>query len=113
MTGVDESSFRSTLETGIAAARAAGVPILLMDPQYTAIRADDARYERYVEIVNDIGDRHHVPVLSRFAMMMRAGAKNAMAWLSGDGLHMNDRGYKCVAHALAIAIEGGESGEKL
>jgi len=112
MTGVDESAFRATVEKGIAAAEAAGVPILLMDPQYTARRGDDARYEKYVDIVNDIGDRHHVPVLSRFAMMMRAGAKNAVAWLSGDGLHMNDRGYKCVAHALAIAIESAE-GQKL
>jgi lysophospholipase L1-like esterase len=26
--------------------------------------------------------------------------------LSGDGLHMSDLGYRCLAHALADAIEG-------
>ena len=110
--GVDEGAFRATVEKGISAAQAAGVPILLMDPQYTTRSATDARYQKYVDIVNEIGDERRVPVLSRFAMMMRAGAKNAVTWLSGDGLHMNDRGYKCVAHALAVAIENA-AGEKL
>lgn len=112
ITGVDERAFRATVEKGIAAAESAGVPILLMDPQYTTRSADDARYQKFVDIVNDIGDQRHVPVLSRFAMMVRAGAKNAVAWLSRDGLHMNDRGYRCVAHALAVAIETA-SGAKL
>ncbi len=34
------------------------------------------------------------------------------ALLSGDGLHMNDRGYRCLAHAIAEAIEGA-AGAKL
>jgi hypothetical protein len=42
-------------------------------------------------------------------MMKRWGAKNAQAvgaLLSRDGLHMNDLGYRCLAHSLAAAIEG-------
>lgn len=109
ISGVDELSFRATVEKGVAAAEAAGVPILLMGPQYTAKSAADARYQKFVAIVDAIGDDRHVPVLSRFAMMMRAGAKNALAFLSRDGLHMNDRGYKCVAHALALAIESASN----
>ncbi len=112
ITGVDEGVFRATLEKGIAAARAAGVPLLLMDPQFTQKTRDEARYERFVAIIDQIGARNHVPVLSRFAMMKRWGAKSALALLSGDGLHMNDRGYRCVAHALAEAIEGA-AGAKL
>ncbi len=53
-----------------------------------------------------IGARDHVPVLSRYAMMKRRGTKDAQALLSGDGLHMNDFGYRCLAHAIAEAIEG-------
>jgi acyl-CoA thioesterase I len=112
ITGVNESAFRATVEAGIAAAEAAGVPILLMDPQYTTRSANDARYRKFVEIIDQIGDARRVPVFSRFAMMMQSGAKNTLALLSGDGLHMNDRGYRCVAHALAVAIESA-TGEKL
>ncbi|MBV9290194.1 MAG: SGNH/GDSL hydrolase family protein [Hyphomicrobiales bacterium] len=106
LVGVDEARFRSTLEKGVAAARAAGVPLLLVDPQYTAKSPDAARYERFVAIVDQTGVRDHVPVLSRFAALKRFGAKKALALLSPDGLHMNDRGYRCLAHALAEAIEG-------
>ena len=112
MAGVDEALFRATVETGVAAARAAGVPLVLIDPQVTTNSPDQARYQRFVAIVDGIGARDHVPVLSRYAMMKRWGAKGARALLSGDGLHMNDFGYKCLAHALAEAIEGA-AGAKL
>lgn len=104
LAGVNEALFRSTVESGIAAARAAKVPVLLVGPQFTLKTPDDGRYERYVGIVNEIGGRLHVPVLSRYAMMKQWGRK-ALALLSRDGLHMNDLGYRCLAHALAEEIE--------
>jgi lysophospholipase L1-like esterase len=45
-------------------------------------------------------------------MMKRGGAKGALQLLSNDGLHMNDRGYRCIAHVIAEAIEGA-TGAKL
>ena len=39
-------------------------------------------------------------------------AKALGSLLSGDGLHMNDLGYRCLAHALAEAIENA-AGAKL
>jgi acyl-CoA thioesterase I len=106
--GVDETLFRATVNAGIAAARAAGVPLVLIGPQFTLKSPDPARYERFVKIVDDIGVADRVPVLSRYAMMKSWGAKGAKALnllLSGDGLHMSDLGYRCLAHALAEAIE--------
>jgi len=103
--GVDEKLFRATVEAGIAAARAAHVPLMLIDPQAMLKAPDEARYERFVKIVDDVGARDRVPVLSRFAMMRGWGTKEAQALLSRDGLHMNDRGYACLARAIAEAIE--------
>ena len=60
-------------------------------------------------MVDDIGAADRVPVLSRYAMMKRLPRKARRRWsllLSRDGLHMNDLGYRCLAHALAEAIEG-------
>ncbi len=110
LVGIDESLFRATVESGIAAARAAGVPLVLVDPQFTLKSPDPARYERFVEIVDQVGAKDRVPVLSRYAMMKSWGAKGAKtlgSLLSRDGLHMSDLGYRCLAHALATAIEGG------
>jgi acyl-CoA thioesterase I len=103
--GVDENRFRATVDAGIAAARAAGVPLMLIGPQFTLKSPDLARYERFVKIVDDIGVADRVPVLSRYAMMKRWGVKALSVLLSGDGLHMSDLGYRCLAHALAEAIE--------
>ncbi len=112
ITGVDETAFRATVERGVAATRTAGVPLLLVGPQFTPTCPDQARYEQFVSIVDEIGTKDHVPVLSRFAMMTRRGAKSALGLLSGDRLHMNDRGYHCLAHTIAGAIEDA-TGAKL
>ncbi len=80
--GVDEALFRATVESGVAAARAAGVPLVLIDPQFTLTSPDAARYARYVTIVDEVGAEDRVPVLSRYAMMKRWGAKNAKARLA-------------------------------
>jgi acyl-CoA thioesterase I len=113
--GVDEALFRATVESGVAAARAAHVPLVLIDPQFTLACPDAARYERYVAIVDGVGAEDHVPVLSRYAGMKGWRVKYAKALgslMSGDGLHMNDLGYRCLAHALADAIEDA-AGAKL
>jgi len=113
--GVDEALFRATVESGIAAARAARVPLVLIDPQFTLACPDGARYERYVAIVDGVAAENHVPVLSRYAAMKDWRAKYAKvlgSLLSRDGLHMNDLGYRCLAHALAEAIEDA-AGAKL
>ena len=115
LVGVDEASFRATVESGVEAARDAGVPLLLVGPQFTEKCPDAARYERFVKIIDDIGARDRVPVLDRYAIMKRWRADHANtlgALLSQDGLHMSDLGYRCLAHALADAIEG-TAGAKL
>jgi acyl-CoA thioesterase-1 len=104
--GVDETLFRATVNAGIVATRAAGVPLVLIGPQFTLKSPDPVRYERFVKMVDDIGAADRVPVLSRYAMMKGRGAKALGLLLSGDGLHMSDLGYRCLAHALAEAIEG-------
>jgi lysophospholipase L1-like esterase len=43
-------------------------------------------------------------------VMKRWNAKKAIALLSDDGLHMNDLGYRCLAHALAEEIEYAAAG---
>ena len=73
--GVDEALFRATVESGVAAARAAGVPLVAHRPAiYVGEGPDAARYQRYVAIVDEVGAKDRVPVLSRYAMMKRWAA---------------------------------------
>ena len=103
------------LRVGRQAGSDAGVPLLLVGPQFTEKCPDAARYERFVKIIDDIGARDRVPVLDRYAIMKRWRADHANtlgALLSQDGLHMSDLGYRCLAHILAETIESA-AGAKL
>ena len=114
--GVDEASFRATVESGVAAARAARRPAGPHRPAIHPRRAPTPRATNaIVAIVDEVGAEDHVPVLSRYAVMKGWRVKYAKALgslMSGDGLHMNDLGYRCLAHALAEAIEDA-AGAKL
>src|SRR5215212_3245323 len=106
--GEREDSFRAAVTRGVDAALRSGAEMILMDPQYLASLADRSRYERFVRIVDEIGADRRVSVLSRYALM-RDWAKDApqelAASLSGDGLHLSDRGYDCLASLLAERLD--------
>jgi hypothetical protein len=53
-----------------------------------------------------------VPVFSRTRLMRawEAAGTSPLDMLHADGLHHNDRGYACVAQALAQSILGGLRG---
>jgi lysophospholipase L1-like esterase len=105
--GVDETRFRAEVDAGIATAKNHGVPMILMDPQLTRGRERDAGFARYAAIVKDEGARWRTPMVSRFEMMRALAVADPEAWtsmLSGDGIHMNDFGYACLAQSLAEPI---------
>jgi acyl-CoA thioesterase I len=104
--GDDPEAFRLLVLRGIAAARAAGVDLVLLDPQYFPGIRDLARYERFVAIIKAIGEDAHVPVFRRYAMMKQWSAQGSdlLAALSPDHFHMNDAGYGCLAQALTSEI---------
>ncbi len=103
--GADEARFRDALSQGVAAARAAHVPLLLVDPQYLPQVKDAARYEAFVRIVAEEGAREHIAVFSRYALMKDwATAGGEPPVLSKDRLHMSDLGYECLAGAMAYSL---------
>ena len=114
--GEQEDRFRSVLERGVAETARAGVDMILIDPQYFPSVPDPSRYERYAEIVGEIGAQRRVSVFSRYGLMRgwaeRAPAELA-ASLSSDGFHLSDRGYACLAGLLAEGLNestGGPAG---
>ncbi len=111
--GADEEKFRAMLERGLSAAKAAQTDIVLLDPQFFPTVKDPARYERFVKLVEKVGAENGAPVLSRYRLM-KSWAERAPqelgTMLSGDGFHMSDRGYGCLANAMVSAVTDLVSG---
>lgn len=104
VTNVAVADFRADLEAGIAASRARGASIILVDPQLYEGVKNIKRLEEFVDAVREVGAEMHAPVFSRFAMMKAWAESSAAvlrASLSSDGFHMDDQGYACFARALA------------
>jgi acyl-CoA thioesterase I len=85
----------------------AGIDVVLMDPQYTpkVIRKPSAAH--FVELFGKLGRDVQVGVFRRFAIMRHWNQGQNLpfpAFVSRDGLHMNDWSYGCTAQLLAGAI---------
>lgn len=105
--GVPEADLAARLDRGVATVRDAGIPLLLVDPQYFPGIPDRAAYERTVRRVGDLAGARGVAVLRRYDVM-RAWAERAddrlAAMLADDRFHMSDAGYACLAELIAAAL---------
>ena len=106
--GGDPAAFRTIIERGVAAARAADVGLLLLDPQdFPKIENRDL-YESYVREIRAVADEYGVPLFSRYALMRSWRGESEdrlLEMLSPDRFHMGDRGYECLAAALGATID--------
>lgn len=107
LSAVGEDAFRTLVERGIAAASAAKADLILLDQQFFPTISDKQRYERFVNLVNDIGMKTKTCVFSRYVLMKAWGDQSTavlQAMLSSDGFHMSDRGHACMARLLGREI---------
>jgi acyl-CoA thioesterase-1 len=95
--------------TGVRMLKAAGVDVVLMDnqqsPQLLARPEEPVMDAELARVADNTG----AALFSRRALMQawdQEGAAPAK-FIATDGLHHNDRGYHCVATALARSIIAG------
>ena len=106
--GVDIAAFRETLVRGVVALKAAGIEVVLVDPQYYPRAASVPRYEDFVTVMRAVAEEHRVPVFRRYAIMRHligSGQHTADALLWKDKFHLNDTSYACLAELMAEAVE--------
>jgi len=99
--------FVAMTREGIAAVRAAGADIILMEPQLC--RTLDAKQgsETFRDAIRAIGAELGVPVVRRYDLMqawINRGLVTRARMMSGDGLHMGDAGYELLATEVAHEI---------
>lgn len=102
----DPALFRRLLTDGVRKLKAAGVDVILMDNQRSPRVLAAPGHTAVESAMRDVAAATGVNLFSRGALMdawEAAGAPNE-AFVAPDGLHMNNRGYACLAEALGTAI---------
>lgn len=106
--GMAPEAFRAAMATGIARLRAAGTDVVLMDNQRAPRILANPNHAVFEQTMAALAADHHLPLFSRTALMRRWAEAGAAPgeFLAQDGLHHNDRGYDCLAAALARGLVG-------
>jgi acyl-CoA thioesterase I len=97
------------LHEGLARLKATGADVVLIDPQYAPRVIAHRGCPGMVSLITATAKAEHVDVFQRFELMRRWHEVEQLpfeAFVSPDGVHMNDWSYGCLAKALAVAIAG-------
>ncbi len=110
--GMDPQAFRAALAHGLDRLRASGADVVLMDSQLSPVVLSRPLHRWIAAELRGVAAARSAPVFSRAELMRawEAAGTPPPAMLHSDGLHHNDRGYACVAEALASAILRGLRG---
>jgi acyl-CoA thioesterase-1 len=99
--------FVALTRDGLDAFRAAGIDVMLMEPQYCRAIADAPDGTAYVQAVRNLGSAYGVPVNRRHELMrgwLESGRFRYGDIVTADDLHMADAGYAALARAVADQI---------
>lgn len=103
----DPAAVGDVIRQGDARLKAAGADVILMDIQYAPAILDHEVYRAMQQSISAAARADGVPLFHRFDIMRawdRSGSLPMQAALYRDNLHMNDRGYRCLARVLAEDI---------
>lgn len=108
MARVDDDDFKDLLRSTLKWLKKAKVDVVLIDPQYTQRLASDDHYRAIVSGIADVAREEKVLLVHRFDAMSDLAQRNGeKTYIVGDGLHLNDLGYRCMAEYAARAIVAG------
>jgi acyl-CoA thioesterase I len=97
----------SLLSQGLELIKAIGADVVVIDPQFAPKVLVRPELEAILDLISTATKRAGVDLFHRFALMRHWHEIEGMpfeAFVSPDGLHMNDWSYSCFAKALAAAI---------
>ena len=109
MRGADPASFQKIVDDGVRRIEHAGADVILMDNQRSPAVLASPVHTQIDQALADVARLDDARLFARGRLMelwQEAGHPYA-EFLADDGIHHNDRGYACLAKALARSmIEG-------
>lgn len=106
---LDPDTFHDLVETGVRTMQDAGMDVVLMDNQKSPAILASPTHIRIAQALADVAIRTGAGLFGRGALMdqWRQSGHPYAEFMSDDGVHHNDFGYRCVAKALSAAILEG------
>lgn len=95
---------------GIRRIERQGAEVVLMDPQPLPAPEKERAITAMSDAISKVARETRTPLFPRHALMrerLRAGGFTPSSLYAGDGLHMTDAGYRCLAEDLADALVPG------
>jgi lysophospholipase L1-like esterase len=115
-TGTNSALHRNALHTyvgkltrGIDEARAAGIDVLLMSPQFSPRFEDVPNHADYLDHLATVAALRDVPLLRRYEIMkfwLNSGEMTPKDMVASDGLHQTDASYYCLGVVTARMVAG-------
>ena len=109
MRGMNPEQFKELVGTGVRRVEAAGADVILMDNQRAPLILASPVHAQIDQALADVAGQLGAKLFARGRLMelwQEAGFPYGQ-FIADDGIHHNDRGYACVAKALAAAIVEG------
>ena len=105
----DPEEFRRLVATGVRMLKETGIDVVLMDNQRAPLILASPHHQRIDQILTDIAAQTGIGLFDRGALMdqWQFSGHPYGKFISDDGVHHNDLGYRCVAQALASSILAG------
>jgi len=97
----------AAIRAGLRKIRALGADVVLIDPQFSPKVIAKPEAPRMVALIALTAKQEDVDLFPRYDVMRRWREVDNMdfkAFVSADGLHMNDWSYDCLAKGLTLAI---------
>lgn len=103
---MEPSVFKRLVAAGVHRMQAAGIDVVLMDNQRSPMLLAAPEHALLDRVLAEAAEEHDVSLFPRGSLMQAWAAQGRRYddFISPDGLHHNDYGYRCVAEALAADI---------
>lgn len=105
LAGVTPARYEATLRESLRFLKGGEADVLLVGMQWTRKLAANPNYIAIRDVTARVAREEGVTLVSRYEAMRQLGdATGREDFIGPDNLHMNDRGYRCLAEQIAATL---------
>ncbi len=104
LAGVPVAEFKATVQSTLRWLKYYQIDTVLIDLQYSPAVENNERHQAIGQAISEIAGAENVLLVRRYDAMRMLALTKWEGLLSGDGLHQNDHGYRCMAEHIAHAV---------